>query len=565
MIPFPNSNEKSNPLINTMLTAIRCDDCKNTTQRLAVCFIFHIIFFISIAYADNAVNMETGRIALSLKAEPPTLNSLISTDQVSTFVLSHIMEGLLQYGPDNKLAPGVAERWELRPDGATFWLRRNARWSDGRPVVAKDFVFAWQTAVSPKTASQYAFILFPIENAEAINKGNLPAEQLGVEAVGDYELRVKFSGPCPYFLGLTAFPTYYPVREDIYRKSGDRYAADKEDLIVNGAFTVSKWIHGAHLQLQKNPFYWQKDRIRLNTIDMPYVTSDNSANFNLYKAGSIAFANLTVETLPAALERGDSLYRFATGSVYFIEFNFRDSRITCHLEIRKAIQSIIDTRVLVNKVLALPGILPGESLFPVTVNGNENSFRQEFPAPLVEKNLKQAQRYLLEMRRKAGIEKIPPLVLLVNDSPLAARQAEYLQYLLKRALDLDVQIDKQVFKQYLQKMKRGDFDLTLAGWGPDYDDVMTYAELMASWNENNRGKYKNHQYDEILRKIMLETDNQKRMGYFSALQKILTEDVPIIPLYENAEIYVQHPLLKGVLRNNFGGDPNYRYAWLEKP
>jgi oligopeptide transport system substrate-binding protein len=532
--------------------------------RAWMALIFVLLGLIPIAQADTAVNVEKSRITLNLKTEPPTLNSLLSTDQVSTFVLSHVMEGLLQYGPENRLAAGVAERWELRADGVTFWLRNDARWSDGRPVTAHDFVFAWRMAVAPATASQYAFILFPLLNAEAINSGKLPVERLGVEAVGDYELRVQFARPCPYFLSLTAFPTYYPIREDIYRQSGSRYAADKSDLVFNGPFVVSQWIHGAHLQLDKNPQYWQRDRIRLNTIDMPYVTNDNTAIFNLYKSSAVALSTLTVETLPEALERGDTLFRFSTGTVSFLEFNFRDERVTTNLAFRQAIKSLVDPSVLVNKVVAIPGVLPSDSLFPSTVKGVEQSFRQEFPPPVVKHSLSDAKQFLAKAKQELQLTDFPPLILLVNDSPVAARQAEYLQYLFKRALNIDVRIDKQVFKQYLDKMTRGNFDIALAGWGPDYDDVMTFADLMASWNENNRGRYKSERYDQGVRAAMAEADPQRRMQIIATLQQVIADEIPIIPLYENAEIYIQHPQLKGVSRSIFGGDPSYRYAWLEK-
>jgi oligopeptide transport system substrate-binding protein len=314
--------------------------------------------------------------------------------------------------------------------------------------------------------------------------------------------------------------------------------------------------------LKKNPLYWQAGKIRLETIDMPYVTSDNTASFNLFKADSVAMANLTVETIPDALQRGDSLYRFSTGSVYYLGFNFRESRLTRELQLRKAIQAVIDPRVIVNKVIAMPGLLAADSLFPVTVRGVSKSFREEFPAPQVKRGLDVARAYLDAYSTKQS-STLPPLILLINDTPLAARQAEYLQQLFKTALNIDIRIDKQVFKQYLEKMRRGEFDLSLAGWGPDYDDAMTFADLMASWNENNRGQYQSERYDALVRAAMAETDSQRRLQYMAQLQTVIAEEVPLIPLFENAEIYVQHPNLKGVARSIFGGDPNYRFAWLE--
>jgi oligopeptide transport system substrate-binding protein len=237
----------------------------------------------SAAGGDSAVDFSQQRIRITLPTEPPNLNSLLATDNISGFVLGHIMEGLLQYNEHNELAAGAAERWQLRSDGATFWLRRNARWSDGKPVTAHDFVFAWRRALLPATASQYAWILFPLRNAERINRGELPPEQLGVRAVGERQLEVSFERPCPYFLGLTAFPTYFPIREDFFAQRGERYAADADDLLYNGAFTLSRWVHGAQLTLRKNGMYWNAGHVHLREIDMPYITGDPTAAFKRWR------------------------------------------------------------------------------------------------------------------------------------------------------------------------------------------------------------------------------------------------------------------------------------------
>ena len=258
--------------------------------------------------AGRAIDFDTKTITLALAQEPPQLDSTRATDQVSIFVLGHIMEGLLRYDASNRLVPGVAERWDVRPDGATFWLRDDARWSDGRPVTAHDFVFAWHKVVDPANASQYAFILYYVKNAEAINAGQMPLEALGVRAASDHVLEVEFERPVAFFDKLVAFALYYPVREDFYASRDGRYGADAEDLVHNGPFMMTRWVHGAHVRLEKNPYYWNRDTVQLNAIDMPYVTADTGAVVNLYKDGSIVSATLGLRTArgrdEAALESG---------------------------------------------------------------------------------------------------------------------------------------------------------------------------------------------------------------------------------------------------------------------
>ncbi len=167
--------------------------------------------------AEGAVDFDARIIRMVLPQEPPQLDSSKATDQVSTRVLGHVMEALTRFDAQGRLVPGVAERWEIRADGATFWLREDARWSDGSPVLARDFVFSWRNAVDPKTASEYAFILQGIENAEAISQGEAPVDSLGVSAPEPRRLEVRFSRAIAYFDKLVAFATFYPLKEDFYR------------------------------------------------------------------------------------------------------------------------------------------------------------------------------------------------------------------------------------------------------------------------------------------------------------------------------------------------------------
>ena len=222
--------------------------------------------------AGRATDFDTKTITRVLVQEPPQLDSTRATDQVSILILGHIMEGLIRYDASNRLVPGVAERWDIRSDGATFWLREDARWSDGRPVTAHDFVFAWRTIVDPANASEYAFILYYMKNAGAINAGRMSPEALGVSAASDRVLEVEFERPVGFFDKLVAFAVYFPVREDFYLSRNGRYGADAEDLVYNGPFMMTRWVHGAHLRLEKNPNYWNRDTVQLNVIDMPYVT-----------------------------------------------------------------------------------------------------------------------------------------------------------------------------------------------------------------------------------------------------------------------------------------------------
>jgi oligopeptide transport system substrate-binding protein len=512
---------------------------------------------------NNAVDPATNSITVFLREEPPQLNSSLSTDQVSGSVLGHVIEGLLRYDENNQLAPAVAERWELREDGATFWLREDALWSDGKPVTAHDFVFGWKTGLDPANASEYAFILYAIKNGEAINKGELPLASLGVQAIDDHTLEVDFERPLAYFDKLVAFSTYAPIREDFYRAMDGAYGADADKLLYNGPFVISSWVHGASLRMDRNPLYWNKDRARLDTIDFAYITSDPNATLNLFKDNKIAYASLQAENLNNAMEQRWQIDRFMDGSVFYIEFNHREGRLTANHHLRKALQLATDSAELVYKVTKLPGYLPGESLFPVWLKGVDGYLREEYPANYPSMDVEQARWHLERARQELGIDEFPPLILLSGDNPISSIQSEYYQQVFRKHLGLDIKIDKQIFKQRLAKMLSGDFDMVLAGWGPDYDDPLTFGDLFASWNLNNRGAYRNPELDRWVRVAQNEQDTKARMDAFGEIQRILIEDAVILPNYERGITYVTHPQLKGMVRRAVGPDPDFSNAWIE--
>ncbi|MDA0978814.1 MAG: ABC transporter substrate-binding protein, partial [Proteobacteria bacterium] len=275
--------------------------------------------------------------------------------------------------------------------------------------------------------------------------------------------------------------------------------------------------------------------------------------------GKIVHTRLDGETYKDALTQRFRIRRFTTGSVFFLEYNHRDNRPTRNLNLRRAIQHAFDSDEMVNRVLATPGNLPGESLFPVWLQGVEDKFRREYPAPRVTYDIALAKKYLEQARQELG-GKIPPLVLLASDSPTATKQAEYMQGVLGNKLGIDLKIDIQTFKQRLAKMTAGEFDIVAAGWGPDFDDIMTFGDLFASWNLNNRGRYSNPEYDRLIRVAMNSTNPKVRMDAMGEIQQIIHDDAVILPQYEQGVIYLLHPRLKGVVRRVVGPDPDFTYA-----
>ena len=534
---------------------------------LAVAILIYILAFFAgntgIAINGGAINEERNSITIALSEEPPQLDSSRSADAVSFVVLAHTMEGLIAYDQNDQLTPGAAERWEIRDDGATFWIREEATWSDGQPVTAHDFEFAWKRVLDPDTAAQYAFILYPIKNAEAVNQGDLPKEMLGVRAVTDLVLEVDFERPTPYFDKLVAFNTYFPLREDFFESTNGRYGADAAMLLSNGPYILTEWVHGASMVWEKNPYYWNSEKGLLDEIVTAYITNDANANLNLFKDGQIVQTGLTAPMLPTAMEQRWQIDRFMDGTLFFLEFNHREDRVTDNLNFRKALYFAQDPSELVYKVLKEASYLPAESLFPIWIQGLQGAFRKEYPLPKHSLDLEKAREYLDLARQELGLEDFPPIILLTGDSSLSLLAAEYYQELYKKNLGLELRIDAQIFKQRLAKMTSGDFDIVMAGWGPDYFDALTFGDLFASWNLNNRGRYQSEEMDNLVRTAQSELDPQKRMDAFGSIQELINSDVVIIPMYERGVSFVVDPRLKGFKRRSVGPQVDYNYAYID--
>lgn len=500
-------------------------------------------------------------IRYAFSNDPPELDSAKATDVLSGFVLGHVNEGLTNYGPAGNIIPAVATSWELRERGSTFQLRKDARWSDGRTVTAHDFVFAWRTVVDPKTASEYAFIMYPVKNAEAINGGKLPPTALGVKALDDHTLEVEYERPCAYFLGLTAFKTYLPLREDFYRSRAGRYGAGPSDMLYNGPFMLTRWDRGAALTMDKNPRYWDAARIKIDRIDIPYFTNDPNATINLFKDGKIDYLpGLGRDNIKRAQVERFRMKSFDEGTLYYVEFNHREGRPTRNVHLRRAIRLVYDGPQYVSKVYGVPGTRPGTRLIPHWVKGLDGPFYQEHPVPPARPDLEEAKRELALAKQELG-GTIPELVWLTGDGPgLAQREAEYFQWLLQTRLGIRIRIDKQVFQQRLARMTTGEFDLVSAGWGPDYDDAMTFADLWTSWNENNRGRWKDARYDALIREALATADPRRRLDALGEAERIALDEVVVLPLYETASVYTEAKRVRGVLRRRFGTDPDFTYA-----
>jgi oligopeptide transport system substrate-binding protein len=234
--------------------------------------------------------------------------------------------------------------------------------------------------------------------------------------------------------------------------------------------------------------------------------------------------------------------------------------VTKNLNLRKAIAALYNGDEFVNKVVGIPGTKVATGLIPSWVKGVNAPFRKEFPGMTHKQDFSAAKKYLSAALKELNLSQLPPLTWLTGDTPFSDWEAQYFQQLFKKGLGVDLKIDKQIFKQRLAKMTSGDFDIVSAGWGPDYADPMTFADLKASWNENNRGKYASDSYDKHIRAAQATSDPKKRMAEMAAAEKVGLDELAILPTYERVQAYLYQDRVSGVIRNAVGPDPYFVYA-----
>ena len=495
----------------------------------------------------QGVDTENNAITISPRTEPPNLDSSMSEDTTSGQVLRMINEGLVRVGARGKILPGVAERWEMDVMKATFHLREDARWEDGKPVTAHDFVYAMQRLVNPKTgalgSTLFAYVL---DGAEEIMRGERPPEELGVRALDDVTLELTLSRPVPYLLQVLSSTPYFPLRQDFVEAQGERHAADAVNLLSNGPFKLSSWVHSASLDFEVNDEYWDRENIGLDAQHVGYITADVRALLNLFNSGDIAALNLNEEILDEAANAGIRILKKPMNCIAWVSLNMREDRLTSDRRVREAIRLAFDRDSYVNSIIGLPGVMRIDSPFSRQIQGVKGSFPREYPSPEIDYDLNRARALIDEVRSERGGE-LPPLVLLANETRQV--EAEFIQAQLQSGLGLEVRVDKQTFKQAIAKMRQGAFDLTRLGFcGGQIRDPIVYATVFETNSPFNDNKYSNDRYDELIAMTHDTIDPVMRMEAFAEMQALLYRDIPIIPTHSYSYVYIEDARVKGLQR-----------------
>ncbi|SFS61376.1 peptide ABC transporter substrate-binding protein [Paenibacillus sp. 453mf] len=506
---------------------------------------------------------------INLSAEPPTFDPAQAQDSQTNTVLKLMYEGLVRMGEDGNPVPGVAESWEISEDGKeyVFTLREDAKWSNGDAVTANDFVFAWKRVLDPAStpAPPYAYQLYYIENAEQFNTGEITDfSQVGVEAVDEKTLKVKLANPTPYFLGLTSFYTYYPVHSSV--EGNDKWATNKDSMVVNGPFTLTEWTTGQKIQVTKNEQYWDKDSISLARVDMS-LTNSGATELSSYRNGEIDYAGAPNGEIPTDQIKGvqselpEEFNVKGIASTYYYMFNVTAEPFQ-NAKIRKAFAMSINRQAIVDNV-TLGGQLPAFGFVPPGIKGASDEFRTEVEDAYFQENAEEAKRLLEEGMKEEGYTTLPKITLIYNSSEAHQKLAVAVADMWKNALGVEVATQNQEWGVFLETRKNLNYQVARAGWSADYNDPMTFMDMWTTGNGNNDSGYANPEYDALIEQAAVEQDAAKRNDLFAQAEKMLVEeDMVIAPLYYYTNVSLTKPYLKGVSLD-FSGAIDFTRASVE--
>lgn len=528
--------------------------------------------------SDSASKDSSGKMAkkqelnLIESAEIPTMDSVMNTDTVGSIVMNNVFEGLYRQDLDNNPVLGMAaEEPKISDDKLTytFKIRDDAKWSNGDPVTAGDFVFSWRRLVDPTTAAPYSYMMDGvIENASAVIASDKKPDELGVKAVDDKTLEIQLERAVPYFKGLLSLAMYYPQNEKFVTEQGEKYASNSDSLVYNGPFKLAAWDGtGLSWEYDKNDTYWDKDTVKLDKINVD-VVKETSTALNLYDDGQIDRMVLTGEYVQTRQDDPD-LKKFPTSSVFFLKFNQeRNGKATplANENIRKALSMAFDKQAYADTVLQ-NGSVPANGLVPAGLAKdpkNDKDFRKE-NGDLSKYDAKKAQEFWKKGLKELGVDKLD-LEFLSDDTENAKRSSEFMQGQLEENLDgLKITLRNVPFKVRIDNNDKQDYDIQLSGWGADFSDPINFLELFETGNGNNKSGFSNEKYDSLLKEISTTslTDPEKRWEQMLEAEKVLFDNGAIAPIYQRYWAVLEKPTVKDIGYHLVGADYSYKWTYLE--
>ena len=495
---------------------------------------------------ETATGGSGGTLNMRNTMEPTSLNTLLATYAYDFTPINAMIECLYRDDENDVPQPAGAETVDISDDKLvyTFHLREDATWSNGDPVVATDYEFAWQQALNPEVASDYAYMLYFIHNAEPYFNGEVEWSEVGVKVIDDYTLEVTLDNPLPYATDLFAFPTLAPINQKFYEEVGaDKYATDAEYFCCNGMYELTEWSHNSQIVFQKREDYWNADAVGPDEIVYKIIT-DSQAGLNSYLSREIDYTDLdSGEVVQQAEAAGFEVGVKPARSSYYLIVNTEDEFMS-NQNLRLALAYSIDKQALVDTVYQNDN-QPMTSFTPPAIMGaNDSSFQEALVAERGEMypgsgDLEKAQEYLQAALEELGCT-AADLTLSIDcaDDSLRRNCATFLQEQWRQNLGLEnITVNSMQTKQVSANRQSGDYCMSLGGWSPDYNDAINFLDLWVTDGGNNDSFWSNEEYDELIAQATAEADEEVRQQYLFDAEEILAAEMPVIPLYWQCQNY----------------------------
>lgn len=495
---------------------------------------------------ETATGGSGGTLNMRNTMEPTSLNTLLATYAYDFTPINAMIECLYRDDENDVPQPAGAETVDISDDKLvyTFHLREDATWSNGDPVVATDYEFAWQQALNPKVASDYAYMLYFIHNAQPYFNGEVEWSEVGVKVIDEYTLEVTLDNPLPYATDLFAFPTLAPINQKFYEEVGaDKYATDAEYFCCNGMYELTEWSHNSQIVFQKREEYWNADAVGPDEIVYKIIT-DSQAGLNSYLSREIDYTDLdSGEVVQQAEAAGFEVGVKPARSSYYLIVNTEDEFMS-NQNLRLALAYSIDKQALVDTVYQNDN-QPMTSFTPPAIMGaNDSSFQEALVAERGEMypgsgDLEKAQEYLQAALEELGCT-VDELNLSIDcaDDSLRRNCATFLQEQWRQNLGIEnITVNSMQTKQVAANRQSGDYCMSLGGWSPDYNDAINFLDLWVTDGGNNDSFWSNEEYDNLIAQATAEADEEVRQQYLFDAEEILAAEMPIIPLYWQCQNY----------------------------
>ncbi|MGQ5708731.1 peptide ABC transporter substrate-binding protein [Lactobacillus sp. PSON] len=520
---------------------------------------------------SNSSSGEAKTLNLSTTAPLDTIDISKSTGYGQT---GNVFESFYRLGKNGKPTAGLAKSGTVSKDGKTWTFKlRNAKWSNGDPITAQDFVYSWRRSLDPKTASPYSYLFSGVKNADQVASGKLMPSAVGISAPNKDTVVVKLNRPIAYFKVLMAYPLFGPQNEKVVKKYGKKYATKAEYQVYSGPFKIKGW-NGTNdtWSFVKNNQYWDKKVVKLNKINYQVVKSNNTG-YQMYQQGKLDLTPLSSEQVKN-LKSNKDFTTYPYSLVRFLMYNFKDNnpvnkKALNNRNIRLALSLSIDRNIVTKKVLGNGSTLP--TGFVATDLAHDPSIGEDFAKQQAVKNTVEynptlAKKYWKQGLKEIGEKQLTFNLLSSNDEADSEQLTQYLQSQWTKELKgVKINVTNVPDKSTTSRAQEGDFDIYLSHWGGDFNDPMTFMQIPKTGTSYNYGKWSNNDYDQLVKNAGDRDANNgnKRWNDLVSAAKIVNKEQAITPIYQQTTAYLQKPRVHGVIHNTAGTQWSYKYASVD--